>query len=152
MLKRLQKQKRAIVFASADLTLPVNLTVSQWEHIDLLINTLNIFDQATLALSSSTVTVSETIPIVNSVISHLQKPSHSGSGIVTVRQSLLDAINMPYKDIEENEICSIATLLDPRLKGRVFHSSSALTAATDKLLQLANQEGGPESTTEEVSL
>lgn len=150
MLQRLQQQKRAIVFASSDLSLPVNLTVSQWDLINLLIDTLNIFDQATLAVSSSSVSVSEIIPIVNSVISELGKPSESGSGIAIVRQSLLDEMNVRYKSIEDNEICSIATLLDPHLKGRVFRSPSALNSAKDQLVDLANQQECPASKNDEV--
>ena len=66
MLQRLQKQKRTIICATS------NLTMLQWEHIDLLVDALNIFNQAAFAASSSKVTVSETIPIENSVVSEFK--------------------------------------------------------------------------------
>lgn len=58
MLKRLQEQKRAILLTSSDLHLP-ELTGQQWSLIDNLIPILDIFDSATLQVSTSNVTASE---------------------------------------------------------------------------------------------
>lgn len=71
------KNKRgiSIVFVSSDLSFPVNLTVTQWKLVGLLIDTANIFDQETLTISSCIVTVSEVVFVVSSVISELPKPS-----------------------------------------------------------------------------
>ena len=151
MLQRLQEQKRAIIFASADLNLAVQLTTSQWLLTDDLIKILTIFDQATFTVSSSSVTVSEVIPIVNSVISALGKLSLTGSGICTAKQSILEALNRRYGAVEEDEICSIATLLDPRLKDRVFVSQGVVTSAKERLLNLMNQEENAVSSSDKVS-
>lgn len=79
------RTKKAIVFASSDISLPVNFTVTQWELFGLLIERVNIFNQPILAVSSPTVTVSMIIPIVNCVIYELQKPLENGLGYVTGR-------------------------------------------------------------------
>lgn len=81
MFVRLLKQKQAINLSSNDLNIYHELTSNDWELIQNLINLHNIFDQATFAISKSSVTTSETIPIVNSIIAQLKVPVQRGSGI-----------------------------------------------------------------------
>ena len=149
MLRHLKKQRRAIMFASTDISLPVQLTSAQWDLIDSLVETLNLFDHSTLAVSSSSVSISEVIPIVNSTVSELKKPAPSGSGIITARETMLSSLKRRYRDIEVDQLCSIATLLDPRLKGHVFSAQEVFETAKDRLLTLLNQEQ-PENTNNEV--
>jgi len=52
------------VYSSPEINLPLELNASQ---LDLMENVLKIFYDATFAISTATVTVSEVIPIVNSI-------------------------------------------------------------------------------------
>ncbi|KAJ8885341.1 hypothetical protein PR048_011538, partial [Dryococelus australis] len=128
---RLLKQKQAIILSSSEIKLPLELSQSQWELMMNVIN-MNIFDHATLAVSSSSVTASEIIPIVNSIKRELEK--------VVAETSVVKAI-MTFShlsnDAEENQLYIMTTILDPRLKTPVISSNEYVTNARRKLKNAA---------------
>lgn len=137
MLQRLFEQKQAVSLAATNLRLPVELSSSDWNLMEQVINLLNIFNQATLVVSTQTVTASEVIPIVNSTIQELQKPSPQGSGVQGIKNDLLASLKLRYAHVEETLLYAAATLLDARLKGHVFSNKESLMAAKNFLIQEA---------------
>nr|CAD7608186.1 unnamed protein product [Timema genevievae] len=72
---RLLDQRPAISLAATKLNLLAELSTSQWDLIAKVVNILQVFDKATFAVSTSSVCASEIIPIINSTLLELQKPS-----------------------------------------------------------------------------
>lgn len=151
MLERLFEQKQSVTLASTNLRLPVELTAADWNLMENVISMLNIFNQATLAVSTQAVTASEVIPIVNSTIQELQKPAPQGSGLQGMKNDLLASVKLRYKDAEDTQLFAAATLLDPRLKGHVFSSQESLMAAKNFLIQEATQHNCSDKKNSKVS-
>ncbi|XP_063218417.1 zinc finger BED domain-containing protein 4-like [Bacillus rossius redtenbacheri] len=75
MFKRLQEQKLAILLAAGELKLPNELTAAQWNLLDNAIAVLQVFESATLQVSSASARVSEVIPLLQIVDYELSKPA-----------------------------------------------------------------------------
>ena len=73
-------------------------------------------------MSTDTASASLIIPMIRG----LQKSSynHVGDhGIYTIKTDMLSALRKRYAAVEDNSILSLATLLDPRFKDRLFSSA-----------------------------
>lgn len=138
MIDRLIEQQ-ALVLASSDLKLSNQLTSSQWELMKQISNILQLFNKATFTVSSSSVCISEMIPIVNSIIQQLQVAPPSGLGLQGMVNDLLTSLRMRCGQVEETDLYTAATLLDPRFKGKVFSSKSLLDRAKTALEQEADK-------------
>lgn len=138
MMDRLLEQRRAISFAAPELKLPVELNTNDWELMEILVKLLKVFDDATFQCSSSNTSISEVIPIVNSAVKELQsyKNIHGVKNLVT---DLLTSIEKRFSDLEEIRSYSLATLLDPRLKGSVFLRVECLESAKAQLIEEAQE-------------
>lgn len=65
-------------------------------------------------------TISEVIPIVNSAKKELEILKSTTPGVVTFARNIIESLNRRYRNIEEVKEYTLATLLDPRLKGSAF--------------------------------
>lgn len=139
MIDRLVEQQQALVLASYDLKLSNELTSSQWELMKHISHILQLFDKATFTVSSSSVCISEVIPIVNSIIQQLQVPPPAGFGLQGMVNDLLASLRMRCGQVEETGLYTTATLLDPRFKDKVFTSGSILDRAKTSLEQEADK-------------
>ena len=70
------------------------------------------------------VTTPVTIPVVNSIM-RLLEVSDADAGMMKMKREMLASHVRRYKGMESNEYFALATLLDPRLKQRVFSSTSS---------------------------
>lgn len=149
MLNRLIEQRAALSIAATKLNLPVELTSGQWHQIGAIISILEIFQKATKAISSASITLSEVIPIVNSLKYDLERVELEKSGLQGIRNDLLASLKERYKEFETEVVYSTATILDPRFKDQMFsqqnYSKSAIENAIEQLSTLAEHE--PTSTT-----
>ncbi|XP_054261508.1 zinc finger BED domain-containing protein 4-like [Macrosteles quadrilineatus] len=143
MMDRLLEQRRAIMYIVPDLKRPVELTNQDWELMASVVKLLKIFDDATFQSSSAQTTISEIIPIVNSAKKELEMLQLTpSSSVVTFSRDLIESLNKRYNDLEEVKAYSLATLLDPRLKGSVFVSQDCLNNAKSQLLEEAKMIDG----------
>ncbi|KAJ8888916.1 hypothetical protein PR048_008410 [Dryococelus australis] len=131
-MRRLLEQKLAIILSASEIKRPVELSQSQWELMK-----MNIFDHAALVVSSSNVTASEIIPIVNSTKWELEKVV-SKTSVVNAIKNDLASLKVWYSDVEENQFYIVATILEPRLKTSVFSSDEYATNARRKLINAAD--------------
>ncbi|KAJ8888961.1 hypothetical protein PR048_008455 [Dryococelus australis] len=122
MKKRLNEQKNAIIMASSrkDATIAAELTVDEWKKIEHLIDTMEIFDTATLQLSKETSSISEVIPLMQVIQSHLEIPSPKGTSLQDLRNDLLAWLKQKFSLIHTNELIVKATVLDPHFKLNPF--------------------------------
>ncbi|XP_063240561.1 zinc finger BED domain-containing protein 4-like [Bacillus rossius redtenbacheri] len=106
MIQRLLEQKQAVTLASSQLAgVNEELTSTQWELLKNIAEVLEIFNQATLVLSSSSVTISEVIPIVNSIIKHLEDLNLPG--LTGVRNDLLASLKLRFKEMETRKVSEL---------------------------------------------
>lgn len=152
MLERLLEQKQSVSLASTVLQLPVNLSSADWALMAHVVAILGIFNQATLAVSTQSVTASEVVPIINSTAEELRKPAPSGSGVQGIKNDLLAAITLKYSDVEENMLYSVATLMDPRFKHHVFVNKHSVTKAKAFIIEEARKTGHLENPATEVAV
>ncbi|XP_063227326.1 zinc finger BED domain-containing protein 4-like [Bacillus rossius redtenbacheri] len=131
MFKRLHEQKKAIVLACAELNIP-ELSNSLWTLMENVIPILEVFDSVTTHISSDHVTVAEVIPLTNLIENELQKPAPAGSGLQGLKNDLLSSIKIRFKDLENSQILTSATLLDPRFKAAPFKDEAKCEAAKKK--------------------
>ena len=122
LLTRLMEQKQAVLLSASDLNFQVNLSARQWTTIEEVIRILDVFDRATFVASSSQVTISEIIPLVNSTINALQNFKSTLGSIQRFRNDLLTSLKRRYQSVETEKLYALGTILDPRFKGSVFLS------------------------------
>ena len=65
--------------------------------------------------------------------------SDSDTGVMRMKREMLKSLKDHYRHMESNKYYSLATLLDPRFKQRVF-SSSSLAALAKQILIAAHEE------------
>lgn len=98
-----------------------------------MIRNLDVFDRATFVASSSQVTISEIIHLVNSTINALQNFKSTLGSIQRFRNDLLTSLKRRYQSVETEKVYALGTILDPRFKGSVFLSKENLEKAKSTL-------------------
>jgi len=111
-----------------------------------LLRILKIFNDTTFAISTATVTVSEVIPIVNS-IKKLYQTRTFIIGIIQIYVDIVNSIHKRFKHLETEPNYCLVTLLDIRLKSSVFLNQEDLKIATQLLI---SEIDGLESTNENI--
>nr|CAD7196140.1 unnamed protein product [Timema douglasi] len=99
-------------------------------HLEVL-TVLETFHRATLAISNEQTTISEVIPIVNGI--KLDMESNQDKSLGPIVKDVLHNIKTYYVNIEENNLFSFATILDPRFKVDVFSSPQSSKEAKSQL-------------------
>jgi hypothetical protein len=127
------EQKQAVLLSASDLNFQVNLSARQWTTTEEVIRILDVFDRATFVASSSQVTISEIIPLVNSTINALQNFKSTLGSIQRFRNDLLTSLKRRYQSVETEKLYALGTILDPRFKGSVFLSKENLEQAKSTL-------------------
>lgn len=135
MLNRLLEQKNAILLVTPQFgnasRQTKELTSEQWESLVPLVEALKIFEDVTKTVSSSSVTVSEIIPIINAVNVSLDKIDRYGN----FKAALQESLHRRYGECESEPVYSIATILDPRFKNKIFKSKKTADDAVQRLTQ-----------------
>ncbi|KAJ8866935.1 hypothetical protein PR048_032797 [Dryococelus australis] len=143
MLKMLYPQKRSILLASAELNIP-ELPNCQWTLIENIISILDVFNSVTNHISSDHVTAAEVIPLINVIETELQKPAPAGSGLQGLKNDLYSSMKIRFKNYENSDILTSATLLDPRFKETPFKDKAKADTAKHRLLEEASTLQSPE--------
>ena len=133
MLQRLIEVKAAITAAGAELDVPIELSSSNWTLAEKIVKILQIYEEATREASRNYATAGVIIPVVNSIMRSLEI-SDSDAGVTRMKREMLKSLKDRYRHMESNECYSLATLLDPRFKQRVFSSSSSAALAKQMLI------------------
>ena len=148
MLERFLFQKKAIVLASLDMEkLPTRLLENhEWKTRQSLVNLLKGFADVVTYCEKESACISEAIPGVKSLTKMLCSHYY---GVNTLKKELLQNLKKYFHgedgrdyftSIEENELYTIATLLDPRFKKRGFLHEETADQAEFRLVQLVSRQ------------
>lgn len=132
MLQRLIEQKRAITVSSTECpSAPAELRAQQWTLAEKVVKLLLVFEEATREASGDYASCAIIIPIINTLKRALLTDEED-HGIMGMKRAMMKSLEDRYGSVEENPLCAMATVLDPRFKLRVF--SSAGSAAHARML------------------
>ena len=114
----------------------VKFTGNDWKLMEKVVKVLGPFKEATLKLSSASSCISQSIPIITSLL-HTLKPSDmiTDLGVKDLKKRLRDNLNRRLEFLESSEIHNLATLLDPRYRNCFFTSNDAKELAEKKLVE-----------------
>lgn len=121
MLQRLLEQKKAVIATNVELNVPFELTNAQWVLAEKVVKILQVYEEATRSASGNYSTAAVIIPIVNSI------------------QKFLQTKDMDHGVTRMKEVCC-SNFLDPRLKDKVFSSTSSGMTAKQMLTSLFEAE------------
>ena len=131
MLERLVEQKKAITAANIKCHPPTELRAPQWVLAEKVVKLLEMFEEVTHEASGDYASAYVIIPIINTLKRALvlEEDDH---GIKGMKREMLTSIEDRYGTVEQNSLCALATILDPRFKLRAF--STAGNAAHARML------------------
>lgn len=134
MLKRMAELKEPLsLYAASNPKVAQNLpTSTEWTVLANCVSTLEPFEEITKRMSDANASVSDVIPMIQSLKSVLastdadascsDSDSDTDQGIRTMKSTLRREISERFGDLENNELYTLATYLDPRYKGKFFSS------------------------------
>ena len=119
----------------------VKISSNDWKVMRNVVKVLGPFKEATLELSRASACISQTIPTITSLL-HTLKPTNTETdiGVKNLKRRLSDNIKNRSEHIEESEIHSFATLLDPRYKNCFFRDDHARRKAEQNLLKMVEDD------------
>lgn len=94
----------------------------------MVVKLLKVFEEATREISGDYSSASIVIPIINSLKQKISK-EEDDHGIMGMKRGMLKSITDRYGDIEQQPLCVLATVLNPR-----FKFSSATYSANARML------------------
>ena len=103
----------------------------QWTLAEKVVQLLVVFEEATREASGDYASCAIIIPITNTLKLALLTDEED-QGIMAMKRAMMKSLEDRYGKVEENPLCAIATVLDPRFKLRVF--SSGGRAANARML------------------
>ena len=113
----------------AELDVPIELSSSNW----ILAEKQQVYEEATREASGNYATAGVVIRVVNSIIRSLEI-TDGDAGIMKLKREMIKSLKDRYRYMESNDYYTIATLLDPRFKQRVFSSSYSAALAKQNLI------------------
>ena len=131
MLERLVEQKKAITASNTECQPPSELRAQQWILAEKVVKLWKVFEEATRQISGDYSSASIVIPIINSLKRKISQ-EEDDHGIMGMKRGMLRSITDRYGDIEQQPLCVLATVLDPRFKLKTF--SSAICSANARML------------------
>ena len=131
MLERLVEQKKAITAANTECQPPAELRAQQWTLAEKVVQVLKIFEEATREVSGNYSSAAVIIPIINTLKQALVIDDND-TGIMAMKRGMCSSLEGRYGDVEQNPLCALSTVLDPRFKMRAF--STAANAACARML------------------
>ena len=124
MLQRLAEQKKAITAANTECHPPVELQTQQWTLAEKVVKLLKVFEEATREVSGDYSSASVIIPIINTLKKNITQ--EEDRGIMAMKRGMLRSLADRYGNIEQEPLCILTTVLDPRFKLKGFSSASML--------------------------
>ncbi|KAL0818844.1 hypothetical protein ABMA28_008164 [Loxostege sticticalis] len=141
-LRRLLEQRIAVQACLPRIKCKVELTTEEWVMMEEVVNILRYFEEATKSISKDTATLSDAIPLINSLrklLNNIRSPSterRNSSQSQKLATDLLLALNEKFDGLENEETYCLATMLDPRYKARIFQLQSTINMAKKRLVEL----------------
>jgi len=126
--KRMIEQKKAITSYASDYGLPATLTKNQWGILEKVVRVLAPVELMTREMSANDATVADVIPMLAALTLGINKVTDD-AGVQTMKTTLLDAIKTHFAHVYGDKLYTVATLLDPRYKEKLF-SPQQLDVAT----------------------
>ncbi|GBP91822.1 Zinc finger BED domain-containing protein 6 [Eumeta japonica] len=122
VLRRLLEQRVAVQACLPRITCKAELTTEEWIMMEKVVNILRYFEEPTKSISKSTATLSDAIPLINSLRKLLENmrgssPREEENISQKLAGDLLMALNERFEDLENEETHCLATTLDPRKHG-----------------------------------
>ena len=136
MLNRLIEQKKPLILYTADndIALP---TSYQWTLLARALGILSPIERATRDVSADASLASDVVPMVVAIKRALQRITDD-SGVQTMKKEMLAEIDSRFGHITKEPLYAIATLVDPRYRGKLF-SDQDLDEATKRVTELVEQ-------------
>jgi len=131
--------KKKIKYKNNGIEAQVKFSSHDWKLIKTVREVLKPFKESTLVLSKADACISQSIPILASLLYTL-KPSNSDEGVRDLKARLKTNLCDRLGSLEASEIHALATLLDPRYKNFVFRDDNCAKDAENKLLIKLNSE------------
>lgn len=122
---------------------PQMLSSAEFELSKQLLILLKPFEFMTRDISGENyVTLSKIIPMVNCLLSQIEKFTSKIPAIEAAKECLLNELNKRFGQTEHNTVIAISTILDPRFKDLHFQNKSALSNAAAKIRACMNEVQG----------
>jgi hypothetical protein len=134
MVERIIEQKKALVTYSADNDIPT-LSMNQWNLLEKTVTVLAPIEFTTRKVSADESSAADVIAMVVGLTMAL-KNVKDDSGVQTMKGEILADIATRFADVKRNKLYAVATLVDPRYRGKLFDSDS-LRLAQDWLIEEA---------------
>ena len=155
LLKSILDLQPAVINTVADesLDVPVDFTSSDWKLMKKVVRVLEPFEEATKMLSEHDASISQVIPFVTTILGSLNDETPDDYGVLGMKRGLKEAMlkDNRFGNVENQEIYTVATLLDSRYKGYFFRNEETYAdtkrAIIEKLVD-ALSEGGSNQATE----
>lgn len=127
------EQKRALILYAADndITLP---TSHQWSLLERVVAILSPIERATRDVSAEASCASDVIPMYIAISRALRSVTDD-SGVQTMKKDILKEIDTRFADVMKEPLYAVATLVDPRYRGKLL-AASDLAAASKRLTEL----------------
>ncbi|XP_055904691.1 zinc finger BED domain-containing protein 4-like [Eupeodes corollae] len=138
MLERLMEQKFAVNLYMAErggIEVPA---AEEWVQIRDLISALKCFYQATLDISSDSSSISLIIPLIVMLNSKLAPKDEDTENLKLLKIRLCESVNKRFSYSKSTPNLLIATLIDPRFKGKYF-TGDEIGNTKAKILELLQQ-------------
>ena len=149
MMERMLEQRQPLTLYAAENSGVAVLLPNQWDVMKNAVGLLGPFEEATKYVSSASVSISETIPLLVGLRTTLEK-TEDDAGVKTMKAALLEALSSRFQ-IDYQPVYTIATVLDPRFKTRFFSQVVSAAVTGEMKTQLAAmhmQTTPPESTSD----
>ncbi|KAJ3607293.1 hypothetical protein NHX12_025603 [Muraenolepis orangiensis] len=143
MLKSLLEQKRALATYVADFDLPDTFSASQWGLIENMLSLLEPFEELTQKISKASTSAADVIPSVMALKRFLGNEVALDHGVKTSKATLLEAVSRRFAEMEKEPLYSLATIIDPRYKDRLF-SNEVKAEVKGRLLDLLVEQQPPD--------
>ena len=88
------------------------------------IKLLKVFEEATREVSGEYASASVIIPIIRALKKQISEDEND-HGVMSMKRGILKSIQDRYGNVEQESLCVLATILDPRFKLKVFMSASS---------------------------
>ena len=131
--------KKKIKYKNNGTDTPVKFSGHEWKLMKTVRNVLKPFKESTLILSKADACISQSIPILSSLLFTLRS-SGSDEGVKDLKARLKTNLSDRLGSMESSEIHALATLLDPRYKNCVFRDDNCAKDAEAKLLSKLRSE------------
>ena len=121
----------------------IEFTQKDWDLMELVVNVLKPFKDATLMLQHRDASISMCIPFVTGIITGLEVVN-ADRGVMTLKRALKQNMEERFSNIEYNRHFTISTLLDSKYKSCFYREPDTFTQAkeylTEELIELLQQD------------